>query len=639
MVIATFTSRQPLELKTSNFSQRFANLLKLKDIKIIPAFMKPRETQRKLPDILRDFNDKLITQQSGLQYETTDNSIPVVGPQRKVLNELYLENHSEQSNKLSKNPQDNNVIKRKNLHDEIHEQEDYDYDVHTKSRKYRTKQTNQCHNSTSLNSRSIDKSISYADILKNPIKHSRYLNIRIVLESCFHISGGLIRGNIAISYDKNSDLQIGSLYVDVIGVESLKTNYSTIFFASRTCIIHSAHCLPRSEIFKSLRSDLEDTWKNKNKKYGDISFSISLPLECGPSSIETSVASIKYFLLVSLKYKREEQHYMIRKYKRIYIYPAVDPQLALKPLEVNLSSESQVYWNKNCGPLSIRANIHRTTWIAGQHIPVEIFVSNRSNKIIKSISAKLNKTVLIYPIPSAYFSNVGSLTHIRVPNKVKTSCVSSSKNKISAYSTNESDWCGVKASENCIIMREIYIPSDAVSISMVSLFEIRYFITVHVNGKKNPFAMLPINVISIRSVDPGPWDIGHLYKQIEEVKIQPRQADSSNFNDVETINIKLSDNYRARRRLFAGKYNRQTLLGSETLKLERCNNIKYAISLSIRIPLIDISTEAYSYARTVENKDISEQSISEDPDASVSNKENQLSEQGQLSKEYENLFV
>lgn len=68
-------------------------------------------------------------------------------------------------------------------------------------------------------------------------------------------------------------------------------------------------------------------------------------------------------------------------YRHLEVFPYIHPTLALAPAPTPLAAEaSKALFMGGSGQATIRASMHRETWVAGQRCYVEVAVANRTSK-------------------------------------------------------------------------------------------------------------------------------------------------------------------------------------------------------------------------------------------------------------------
>ncbi|CEH19508.1 ARRESTIN DOMAIN CONTAINING PROTEIN [Ceraceosorus bombacis] len=375
------------------------------------------------------------------------------------------------------------------------------------------------------------------------------VDVDVVLESDLIVEGGMLRGRLEIKLRKPTDKKAAALMlaqpkIRIVGFEELLNDDTRhIFYHHATAIdgdrsdggpsepyvLHGSPdlCSPQAEgraplpCFASA-PDSEGYYIGAEGNHS-IPFTLEMPVGKGAKgAFRGKHAVVRYIVIGSVKLKdadgsnRSIAHF----YRHVELFPYLNPAVVLssasKPVQARASKS---LFLGGSGKVHLTASLHRSTWVAGQRVYVNININNDTSKRLKNITLALVRTVVLFrPRPEL---DLGK----SVPDKPHEAYVdpdacntATSRKKISEETlemgqkgtkgsfTAKGWWTGVEAHKALEFSHYMRVPSDALSISRGRHVEVTYSVKVSVSSSLSADVSveLPLRVINFVSLDPPP---------------------------------------------------------------------------------------------------------------------------------------
>ncbi|GAO48343.1 hypothetical protein G7K_2516-t1 [Saitoella complicata NRRL Y-17804] len=372
------------------------------------------------------------------------------------------------------------------------------------------------------------------EVLNGDTKHDRRVKLSTVLNAVLHVGGGKIRGRLVLTIkdSKRHPVKIGDLALDLVGVEVLPhASKQGIFFSITSHLITpKSNPAPGNLVHAYTGCDDQGYWLAKTGTQAQA-FELPLPLNVGPGTFYSEDAEIRYLLAATLRYKSNDKISVVRTVTTLLLYPCLDPEKALLPLEYPLrSTEEGRQLLGGQGVVTLVAQSHRTTWIAGQLAFVELHISNQSARTIRHVQMKLVRHVISFKRPGAFSFNRPA-GQLRVPDRIKTRVVSST----AIHAGHETDlpgyrWRGVAPKSIDSSTLRIQVPGDQLTVREGRYFEVKYFINIAVSAtlSHNVHVQIPVTIVNILSLDTNPDD---LFDVAAAIRRERRRLSQPNMNE------------------------------------------------------------------------------------------------------------
>ena len=241
------------------------------------------------------------------------------------------------------------------------------------------------------------------------------VDVDLVLESDLVVEGGNLTGRLEIKVRKSSDkdgaLMLTQPKVRVVGFEELLNDDTRHIFyhhatvidgsprvgsgPSRPYVLHGTPSLsPEADNRKPLacfasQADSEGYCVAKEGSHS-IPFALELPVGKGAKgSYRGKHAIVRYIVIGSVKLKsanganRSIAHF----YRHVELYPYLNPAVILssssRPVQARASKG---LFLGGSGKVHLSASLHRSTWVAGQRVYVNIRIENETSKKVSSVA-------------------------------------------------------------------------------------------------------------------------------------------------------------------------------------------------------------------------------------------------------------
>uniref|UniRef100_V5GFC3 Arrestin C-terminal-like domain-containing protein n=1 Tax=Kalmanozyma brasiliensis (strain GHG001) TaxID=1365824 RepID=V5GFC3_KALBG len=366
------------------------------------------------------------------------------------------------------------------------------------------------------------------------------VEVDLVLESDLVVEGGTLQGRMQIRIRKGSVKEGAVLLaqpkVRIVGFEELLTDDTRHIFYHHASLIDGdssrdnvhrhgspTFASPETAAFPALPcyAGAPDAEGYAVGKIGihSIPFSLDLPIAKGAKgSYRCKHAVVRYIVIGSVKLKstsgadRSIAHF----YRHIDVYPYFNPAVILsKAVQPIQASSSKGLFLGGSGKVHLMASLHRSTWVAGQRLYVNIAIQNDTSKKINGMSLSLMRTVTLYkPRPELELDGHRARKDID-PDACQTS---TNRKKIAEEQlemgqkgskgavTARGWWVGVEPGQRVESSHHMLIPADAMSISRGRLVEVVYSIKVSIGSSlsSDVSVELPVRVVNFVSLDPPP---------------------------------------------------------------------------------------------------------------------------------------
>ncbi|GAA5978811.1 hypothetical protein JCM11641_003571 [Rhodosporidiobolus odoratus] len=361
------------------------------------------------------------------------------------------------------------------------------------------------------------------------------VELDLMLETPLVVEGGTLKGKLELRVrkpkDKEGEVWIGKPKVRVIGFEELASNDARYIFFHHAESISSIS----SPTAPSLNLPCFDTHPDGEgycrAKLGQHTIPVRMTLPVGKGAKgpwKGKQGVVRYIAIASVKLKskagadRSIAHF----YRHVEVFPYFNPALALAPAIKPLEAEAaKSLFLGGSGKVSLKASMHRETWVAGQRCYVDVRVENESSKKVRlSLPRRLSQ-----PYLPSFFLQIKTLTlalirttSIHRPGTDGAPSQSQTTRKKIAETTLEmgkkgtkgvtakGSWVGVDAGESADFSHSLLVPSDALSIPRGRHVEISYLVKVSVSGSLSAdvAADIPIRILNFVSLDPPPGHTG-----------------------------------------------------------------------------------------------------------------------------------
>ncbi|PWN53971.1 hypothetical protein IE53DRAFT_71553 [Violaceomyces palustris] len=390
-------------------------------------------------------------------------------------------------------------------------------------------------------SNAIGSAVAPPAILEQGKAGKARVEVDLVLESDLVVEGGMLKGRMQIKVRKGNEkegaVMLAQPKVRVVGFEELIGDDTRHIFYHHASVIDGDRSLggPSQPYFlhgsPTLSSpegrghfplpcfasspDVEG-YSIGREGCHSIPFSLELPIAKGAKgSYRGKSALVRYIVIGSVKLKssgntnRSIAHF----YRHVELFPYLNPAIVLSsaPRLIQASASKGLFLGGS-GKVKLTASLHRSTWVAGQRVYVNLAVVNETSKKINSLTLGLIRTVTLFrPRPEL---NMGQDAYVD-PDACSTN---TTRKKISEESlemgqkgskgsvTARGWWTGIEPGGSVDFSHYMNLPSEALSISRGRHVEVAYTIKVSVGSSlsSDVSVELPLRIINFVSLDPPP---------------------------------------------------------------------------------------------------------------------------------------
>ncbi|BGP46145.1 hypothetical protein JCM10450v2_001985 [Rhodotorula kratochvilovae] len=390
---------------------------------------------------------------------------------------------------------------------------------------------------TSTHQRTASRASTQATSLPSPVVLEQAKNgsrarveLDLALETPLVVEGGLLKGRLEVRIRKNKEREgevwIGTPKIRVIGFEELSSGDGRYIF------YHASSPASSSSDPLSCYGSPADGEGFHLGKVGqhNVPVKMSLPIGKGAKGPwKGKQGVVRYIAIASVKLKAQDgaDRSIAHFYRHVEVYPYFNPALTLAPSVKPLTAEgAKSLFMGGSGLVTLRARLHRETWVAGQRCYVEVQVKNETSKKIKALTLSLIRTTSVHRSASRASSHTSrdpygfGVEAVPAPASEPTQTQTTRKKvaettlelgkKGTKGVTAKGSWLGVEAGEAADFSPSFLIPEDALSISRGRHLEISYSVKVSVGGSLSADVSvdIPIRVINFVSLDPPPGHVG-----------------------------------------------------------------------------------------------------------------------------------
>ncbi|KAK7064096.1 immunoglobulin E-set, partial [Favolaschia claudopus] len=341
------------------------------------------------------------------------------------------------------------------------------------------------------------------------------VEVDIMLHSNVCVEGGVLEGVIKLRIrpckTTESTVSISDGKIRILGFETVSGDYHEFFQHSTS---FSAVVTSLTGIYAS-RPDSEGFCRAQDGLH-KMNFKMQLPISTarrpkGPFN-GPSGAAIRYIALVSIKVKDEfSKRSIAHFYRDCEIWPRLDPSAMLAPAQHPIkATKSKSLFMGGSGQVHLTAALHRSTFVAGSRVNVNICVKNETKKIIKGLTLTLfMSTVLSKRTPQAKSTaaeiDMDKCQTTSNKKAVAMSTLEMAKGFPKAHSTNDGWWAGIHGGERSNFSHFILVPPEALTLTGGALIEVTYTIRVSLHTgslTSDLWVDLPIYIVNFLSLDP-----------------------------------------------------------------------------------------------------------------------------------------
>ncbi|KAJ6503370.1 hypothetical protein C8R47DRAFT_968869, partial [Mycena vitilis] len=344
------------------------------------------------------------------------------------------------------------------------------------------------------------------------------VEIDVVPYSNICVEGGIFKGFIKLRIrprmSKESAVSISDGKLRIIGFETVEGDYHEFFQYSAAISTVAISPLrmyvspPDSEGFCEAQEGVHK-----------LEFEMPLPLggvrrSKGPFYGQSGIA-VRYIALVSIKVKDEfNKRSIAHFYRDCEIWPRLNPSAILAPAGQPIkATTSKSLFMGGTGLVQLTASLHRSSFIAGALVSVDVEVKNDSKKLIKSLTLTLYRSTAVFKrnIPRDLSSVVrididGCQTDI-TRKAVASSTLEMTQGFPRGHASAGGWWPGIPSGERLAFSHLLLIPPDALTHTREQLIAVEYTIRVSLNAKTlttDVCVDLPIRIVNLLSLDPPP---------------------------------------------------------------------------------------------------------------------------------------
>ncbi|KAJ6575282.1 hypothetical protein B0H19DRAFT_1254853 [Mycena capillaripes] len=361
------------------------------------------------------------------------------------------------------------------------------------------------------------------------------VEIDIMLHSNVCVEGGTFKGFIKLRIrprmTKESAVSISDGKLRIIGFETVQGDhheffqYSAPFSAVLTSPLRIYNSPPDSEGFC-----------NAEEGVHKLEFEMQLPMggfrPKGPFYGQFGVA-VRYIALVSIKVKDEfNKRSIAHFYRDCEIWPRLNPSVVLAPAEQLIQATiSKALFMGGNGEVQLTATLHRSCFVAGAPVSVNVEVNNGTKKLIKSLTLTLYRSTIVFKRklprdPSSVVElDIDACQTTTIRKAVATSTLEMAQGFPRGHASTSGWWAGIPSGERLDFSHFLLIPPDALTHTRERLIEVEYTIRVSLNVRSLTTDVgvdLPIRIVNLLSLDPPPTF--NVYPQGQSSSTRPPQS-------------------------------------------------------------------------------------------------------------------
>ena len=383
-------------------------------------------------------------------------------------------------------------------------------------------------------SRTFIRSPHPSDILEHHTYRHPRIRLELQVSAPLFVGGGSIEGFVKVTVDENERLKhrrtlgVGSISVDLLGVEELSGHRKDIFLALGTDLIDADQSPPSNMIEPANPLiTLERFWTLKSS-ISALPFMISLPLEPGPPPFQSKQANIRFLLCATVQIRDAGKHYRVRTSQDVHVLPTYDPEKALTslPSPLTASDELPLHRGGSHESLKLTAGLHRQVWVSGGSVFVDIHIANKTRRLVKRLDLTLERDVLSYRhAPAATREKSASQARIFESND---------QTVVARVSHRQAGngWGGIDPHTSETRTCDLEVPRGHATVKCGKYFEVRFFLNViaSLSNSKLVSVQLPVILIHINSLDVLPNSVAQVAAAIEEKRAGQHHTRSHSRN-------------------------------------------------------------------------------------------------------------
>lgn len=256
-----------------------------------------------------------------------------------------------------------------------------------------------------------------------------------------------------------------------------------------------------------------------------IPFALEMPVGKGAKgSYRGKHALVRYIVIGSVKLKssgsnpnRSIAHF----YRHVELYPYLNPAVVLSSAHRPVQARaSKGLFLGGSGKVHLTASLHRTTWVAGQRVYVNVNIQNDTSKKVKSLTLALVRTVTLYrprpefdmgisapDDPTDTYVDPDACTTSTSRKKISEEVLEMGQKGSKGVVTARGWWTGVDGGGGAVdFSHYMNLPGDALTVSRGRHVEVLYSIKVSVSSSLSADVSveLPLRVVNFVSLDPPP---------------------------------------------------------------------------------------------------------------------------------------
>ncbi|EUC49399.1 hypothetical protein COCMIDRAFT_84733 [Bipolaris oryzae ATCC 44560] len=357
-------------------------------------------------------------------------------------------------------------------------------------------------------------------LLEHPAHRHPRIELGLDLSAGVFVGGGCIEGTVQIDIDDaervrhRRTLDIAQISIDLLGIEEASGNRRAVFLSLATELIGKENPPPQNMVDTQESIGPENTFWHLVPSTTNLAFSLSLPLDVGPSPFYSKNARIRYLLYASLLIRDRSKRHLVSTSEDVTVLPVYDPEKALVslPSPLNASDEWIRPRDTTVEVIRLTAGIHRQVWVSGTNIFADVYVVNNSNKTVKKIELQLERDILCYKHAAASTMEK-SAGQSRIFDSNERTILSKAMVK-----NGSPGWHGVAAGQTHLRTCDLEVPRGYATVKCGKYFEVRYFLNVIAYSAHTRLVtvQLPIVLIHMNSLDVVPNSVTQVALAIEE---------------------------------------------------------------------------------------------------------------------------
>ncbi|KWU46508.1 hypothetical protein RHOSPDRAFT_31966 [Rhodotorula sp. JG-1b] len=375
---------------------------------------------------------------------------------------------------------------------------------------------------SSRNSKGPDASATSSPAVLEQAKSSSHARVELdlMLETPLVVEGGWLKGKLEVRArrprDREGELWLSKPKLRVIGFEELASGEGRYIFFHHASSVDTYDSPSGQAIPLPCFESAADEEGYHRAKLGQHTMPVKMLIPVGKGAKgpwKGKQGDVRYIAIVSVKLKtatgadRSIAHF----YRHLEVYPYIHPALALAPATTPLAAEaSKALFMGGSGQATIRASMHRETWVAGQRCYVEVAVANRTSKKIKTLTLSLVRTTSIYRSGGRTAQGVTETQLVQSTKKKVAETTLELGKKSSSGPTAKGTWIGVEAGASASFSPTLVIPPDALTLRRGRHVEVTYHLRVLISASLSADVSveLPLEIVNFVSLDPPPGHVG-----------------------------------------------------------------------------------------------------------------------------------